>query len=58
MIYDIRTSEKALKTLVELTGVSKDIWDNYMDRMIVAKLRSHIAVNYFNCAEEILACLG
>lgn len=33
MIYDIRTSEKALKTLVELTGVSKDIWDNYMDRI-------------------------
>ena len=33
MIYDIRTSEKALKTLVNLTGVSKDVWMDYVYRI-------------------------
>lgn len=29
-IYDIRTSERALKTLIELTGVDKCIWKKYI----------------------------
>ena len=32
MIYDIRTSEKALKTLVNLTGVAEEIWMEYVYR--------------------------
>lgn len=32
MIYDIRTSEKALNTLVELTGVTKDIWTKHVSK--------------------------
>ena len=32
MIYDIRTSEKALQTLINLTGVPISIWQNYIYR--------------------------
>ena len=28
-VYDIRTSEAAFSTLVNLTGVSKSIWEKY-----------------------------
>ena len=34
MIYDIRTSEKALKTLVNLTGVAEYVWLDYVYRTI------------------------
>lgn len=31
-VYDIRTSENAMKTLVALTGVSPDVWKRYFSR--------------------------
>lgn len=32
LIYDIRTSEKALDTLIQLTGIGVEIWRNFVGR--------------------------
>ena len=40
-IFDIRTSTNALATLTNLSGVSKDIWDEYVDDLVEDVIRTH-----------------